>query len=124
MDKNKKKILLIEDDPDQVLMYKIEFEKSGFEFLTTYNQEEAIKITSKEKPDLILLDMLIQNTSGMKILELLKANPKTKKFKIVILSNYKKEGLPKECIEKGATDYLLKTDFTPKELVKKIGEYL
>jgi len=124
MSKQNKKILLIEDDSTQVMLYEIEFKLFGYELLIAQNGKDGIKIALKEKPDLILLDLLLGDINGLEVLKTIKKNKDTKETKILILSNYNKKGLEDECKKLGAISYLTKSDFIPKEIVKIAEKYL
>jgi len=124
MSKQNKKILLIEDDSTQVMLYEIEFKLFGYELLIAQNGKDGIKIALKEKPDLILLDLLLGDINGLEVLKTIKKNKDTKETKILVLSNYNKKGLEDECKKLGAISYLTKSDFIPREIVKIAEKYL
>jgi len=124
-----KKILLIEDDLITIDLYKnilkgagfavetLKFGKEGLELMT------KIKEGKKEKPDLVLLDLILPDINGMEILEKAKKEKETKNIPFIILTNYiGKE--TKEMGEKLKTEYVVKTDVTPKELVRIINKHL
>jgi len=89
-----------------------------------FGGKDGIKIALKEKPDLILLDLLLGDINGLEVLKTIKKNKDTKETKILILSNYNKKGLEDECKKLGAISYLTKSDFIPKEIVKIAEKYL
>lgn len=120
MAKKKQKILLIEDDYMQGMMYQTAFSQAGFEFLVFADSNEGIKSAAEQKPDLILLDLLLGKTSGLDVLKQLKADNKTKNIKVVVMTNYYREGLETECKKLGAIDFWTKSDFVPKEIVNKV----
>jgi len=119
-----KKILLIEDDPDQVLMYEMELTKAGFNIFTARCGNEAFGIIKKEKPDLVFLDLLLGPEKGRDILAAIKTDAEMKKTKVVILSNFNQKDLPILVKKEGAFDFLNKSEYVPKELVAKAKEYL
>lgn len=121
---NKKKILLIDDDPVQIFMYGEEFKENGYDFFSAINEEEAITQIKKEKPDLVLLDLLLGNTYGIDTLKRLKKMEEVKNTKIIIFTNFYKQGIEEECTKNGAAAYLIKFDYLPKEIVKKVAEYI
>jgi CheY-like chemotaxis protein len=119
------KILLIEDDPMQRFMYKVEFEKFGFHFFEAENGEAGVELAKKEKPKLILIDMLLgSGITGKEVLTKLKKDPATKGITAIISSNFNKKGLKDECLKIGAADYILKSRYTPAEMIEKIKKYL
>jgi CheY-like chemotaxis protein len=117
-----KKILLIEDDNFLVEMYKTKFEREGYEIVTAMNGGEGLERAVKEKPDLILLDMVLPEKDGYEVLDELKGDKETKDIPVIILSNLGQNGEVKKGKEKGAEDYFIKSNFTPGQLVDKINK--
>ena len=118
------KILLIEDEKIQSDMYSIKLKQEGFRVIKIIDAEEGIELVKKDKPDLILLDILLPGIDGISALKILKANPKTKSIPIIIFSNLYTEEKEKEALLLGAECYLLKTNYTPDEVVEEIKKYL
>jgi len=122
--KNLKKVLFIEDDPDQIFMYQSVFEIEGMCMMAATNHQEGLKMAQTEEPELILLDLLLGDESGIDVLKDLKANPKTKNIPVIVFTNYEKKGLPEECARLGADDFILKIKTTPFEFAKMIKAIL
>jgi len=120
----KHKILFIEDDKDQVLLYKVKFELEGFDFCFACTGLEGIKIASEKKPDLIFLDIILFEMSGIDVLRLLKSNAETKNIPVVLLTNLTKKSLNEEGKKLGAVCCLAKTNVTLKELTKMAKEII
>ncbi len=118
------KIFLIEDEQILSDMYMDKFSEAKFEVISAFNAESGLKIAQKEKPDLIVLDIILPKSDGISFLEDLRKNKETSSMLVVVLSNYDDPKARKEARRLGAMDYLIKTDFTPTELTKKIKEYL
>lgn len=119
-----RKLLLVEDDPEQVEIYSRELGSAGFEVLATNNADEAFEIAKNKKPNLILLDLMLGNASGLDILKKIKENLETKAIKVIAFTNFReKELLENERLE-GIYDYIYKADFTPKEVARKLLSYL
>lgn len=118
--KNILKLLMIEDDEAQSLMYKIEFKNFGMDLEIINDGEGVYDKIVKMKPDLILLDLLIGRVSGLDVLKEIKAKVETKDIKVIIMSNYNKKGLSEECIKSGAMDYWVKSDYVPRQIVEKV----
>ena len=123
-EKTKFKILMVEDDEAQSLMYQIEFKNFGMDLIVVNDGEVAYNEIVKEKPDLVLLDMLIGKVSGLDVLNKIKADAATKNIKVVIISNYNKKELNAECKKAGAIDYWVKSDYVPKQIVEKVQTIL
>jgi CheY-like chemotaxis protein len=119
-----KKILLIEDDPQQIMIYETEFNNYGYKIMVADNGMKGIEIAKRELPDLIFLDMILGDIEGMQVLRKLKAEPKTKDLKVVVLSNLNKKELADEAAALGAIDYLVKIQYLPREIVEQAKKYL
>jgi DNA-binding response OmpR family regulator len=118
-----KKILIIEDEIVLAEMYKEKLEKEGFEVFLASEIEEGIEIAKKERPDLILLDILLPRENGVSFLEKIKKE-EIKDIPIVAFSNYDDPGTKKRAFELGVKEYLIKANYTPGEIVEKIKNYL
>ena len=120
-----KKILLIEDEKILSEMYETRLKREGFEVINTRDAEGGLELIKKEKPDLILLDLLLPGMQGQEALKVLKEDPKTKDIPVIIFSNYDTPEVRKEA-EKYGVRYILKANVTTRDLVelvkKEIGE--
>ncbi|MFC1663931.1 response regulator [Patescibacteria group bacterium] len=119
-----KKILLIEDEPILAKMYKERFSQAGFEVFWTDSSEKGLVLAKKEKPDLIVLDILLPKESGITFLTWLKENPEISSIPVVAFSNYDDPETKKEALKLGVKDYLIKTNYTPQGIIEKIKTYL
>jgi len=119
-----KKILLVEDEKILVEMYKSKLEQAGFEVFLAPDAEEGFVAAKKEKPDLVMLDILLPKGNGLSFLEKLREDPEIKNTIVVAFSNYDGVETKKKAFELGVEDYLIKTNYTPQELIEKIKEYL
>ncbi len=120
----KQKVLLIEDDADLVEMYKLKFIGSGYEIITSFKGAEGLELAKKEKPDIILLDIILPEVDGFAILTELKKDPKTRNIPVLMLTNLGQESDIKKGKELGVTDYLIKANFTPSEVVEKVKKLI
>ena len=115
-----KKILLVEDDPLLIDVYSTKLKQSGFEVCVAESGEKALVAVKEEKPDLVLLDIVLPHLDGWDILERLRSSEKLKSMQIVILSNLgQKEEIAKG-LALGAAKYLIKAHYTPSEIVQEI----
>ncbi len=119
-----KKILFIEDDPDQIFLYQSKFDLEKLLLIAALNGQEAIDLAIKNKPDLILLDLLLRNENGLDILSKLKNNPETKNIPVIVFTNFDKNKFRDKAAELGAIDFIIKSKTTPHSLVKRIKELL
>lgn len=118
------KILLIEDDPFLLSMYSVKFESEDFKVLTAEDGEKGIKIALKEKPEIILLDILLPKMNGFEVLAKLKKSDETKNIPIILLTNLSQKDEISKGLSLGADDYLIKAHFMPSEVVEKIKKYI
>lgn len=119
-----KKILIIEDDRFLRELIARKLTAEGFSVLEGVDGEEGIKKAKKEKPDLVLLDLILPGVDGFGVLTRMKEDPSLALIPVIILSNLgQKEEIDKG-IKLGATDYLIKAHFTPNEIVEKIKNVL
>jgi len=119
-----KKILIVEDEKMLAEMYHDRFVQAGFEAILAYSAEEGIEAALKEKPDLILLDILLPRENGIGFLGKLRKNPEIASIKVVAFSNYDDPDTKKEALKFGVKEYLIKTDYTPQEITEKVKSYL
>lgn len=124
MTTDSQKLLLIEDDRDQIGMYKFKFEKEGFSFLSARNGREGIELAKSEQPDIILLDLILINESGIDVLKQLKASADTQNIPVIMLTNLAKNDMKLQSESLGAVDFIMKTQITPGELVQKVNQRL
>ena len=119
-----KKILLIEDEKMLVEMYVQKFSEEGFEIISVISAEEGLKLAKEQKPDLIILDILLPRKNGVWFLKKKNGDPEISQIPVISLSNYDHPETRKKALALGVKAYLIKTDYTPKEIVEKIKEYL
>jgi len=122
---DKKKILLIDDEEDFCFFVKLNLEKSGkFEVLTTTSGSKGIVMASSERPDLILLDIIMPEISGGQVAELLLESPKTKDIPVLFITAIasRREVQSQEGII-GGRQFIAKP-VTPEEIMAKINAVL
>ena len=118
------KILLIEDDFNISMLYKIKLEHSGFTCLQAYNGLEALKLLGSNLPDLILLDIKMPVMDGEKFLEVYRKNYSKLTTPIIILTNLNSSEAPKTLWHHDIEDYIVKAHTTPSELIETIRTIL
>ena len=124
MEKNKKKILIIEDEKLLLEMYQSRFEKEGYQVLTATTGRPGLKLAKEEKPDLIILDILMPRTDGYEVIKKVREDAQIKKIPILVLSNLGQQEEINKGLKLGADDYIVKTDITPSELINKVERML
>lgn len=85
-----KKVLIVDDDPDVCLFNTTVVEEGGYTPLEANNGEDGLHLIKKEKPDLVILDVLMPKQSGIRLYRELKTNPKLKNIRVIILSGIAK----------------------------------
>lgn len=118
------RILIVEDEKILAQMYKDKFEEEGFETALAFTCQEAVDFLKKEKPDLILLDILLPKENGINFLEKIKDMENAVGVPVVAFSNYDDPKTKKEAFTLGVKAYLIKTEYTPKELLEEIKKFL
>lgn len=124
MPKKKPKVLMIEDDKFLRKIYRNKLTRSGFEFIEAINGVEGLNKVFSEKPDLVLLDLILPRKNGFDVLIEMKRNRATKKIPVIILSNLGQETDVQRGLSLGAQDYLVKTDISLSEVVDRVKESL
>ena len=120
----KEKLLLVEDDTTLSKMYQRKFEADGFSVATAYDGLEGLKKMAEEKPDLVILDIMLPRLDGVSVFKKMRSTPETFKTPVLLLTNLDQEDTVFECFKLGAVDYLLKSTVTPDQVVKKIENLL
>ena len=119
-----KTILLVEDDPFLIDIYTHKLKISGFEVKLADNGRKALEIIKKEKPDLVLLDIVLPEIAGWEVLKKIKDGGSNNDLKIIILSNLGQKEEVEKGLKLGAVRYLIKAHFTPSEVVEEIKKVL
>jgi len=125
-----KTIFLIEDDTLIIEVYKTALESADFKVeVFTFGQDavkrvEKIEMGEAKPPNLILLDIILPDIDGTKVLEKIRQNVKTKEVPVFVFTNYINPELEKKCTNLGIEKYIIKTDCSPSKLVKLVKEKL
>ena len=120
----RKKIMVVDDEESLLILVSNLLETHGFDVITAKNGEECLSALKTEKPDLILLDIMMPGMTGIETAEAIRSDPKTRKIKIVFLTVIESREIKSEKFRKiNAVDYITKP-FDNKYLVAKIGEIL
>ena len=119
-----KKILFVEDEKVLMEMYKEKFTEAGYKVVSVFSAEEGLGSVRKEKPDLIMLDILLPRTNGIAFLRKIKADPELAKIPVIVFSNFDDPQAKKEALSLGVLAYLIKTNYTPQQVIDKVKEYL
>ncbi|MGB7407090.1 MAG: phosphate regulon transcriptional regulator PhoB [Pontixanthobacter sp.] len=114
------KLLLVEDDPALSELLQYRFENEGYDVRTTPDGDDALVLASEETPDLVILDWMIEGTSGIEVCRRLRRNQETAHVPIIMLTARETEDDRIRGLETGADDYLTKP-FSPRELLARVA---
>jgi DNA-binding response OmpR family regulator len=117
------KILIVDDEPELREMLTMRLEANGYEVITAADGEEGLEQTKKEKPDLILLDIMMPGMDGLIVLSRLRNNLETSFIPVIMLTAKGDTSAIMESQRAGATDYVIKP-FEPSQLLALIKRYL
>ena len=120
----KKKIVIVEDDEHIAKVYRLKLESEGMDPIIASDGEEAVVKIFSEKPDLVLLDLMLPKKDGFWVLEEVKKNPKNSKAPILVISNLGQKIDQERAMALGATEYLVKIDYPIQDIIDKIKSYL
>lgn len=123
---NKKpiRIGIIEDDQAIYQMYRMKFEKEGFDVMMADNGETGFMMCESFRPDLILLDLQMPHVDGEACLKMIRAETWGKDIPVLILTNLGQEEAPDSLKELNVTSYIVKAAMTPRAVATKVKEVL
>lgn len=114
-----KKILLIEDDADLFSLIQYNLEKEGFQFVGSQTGKGAVELCRREKPDLVILDIMLPDSDGLDICKRIRAHPELSHLPVIFLTARASETDRIVGLELGANDYIVKPFFV-RELIARI----
>ncbi|HHT9118210.1 MAG TPA: response regulator transcription factor [Candidatus Hypogeohydataceae bacterium YC38] len=115
-----KKILLVEDEPSIARLVQFKLAKEGFDVTPKRNGREALEWLEDNKPDLILLDVMMPEMDGMEVLRQLKEDDSLKHIPVIMLSAKGQRSEIERCLTSGAADYIVKP-FSPAEIIERVN---
>lgn len=118
-----KKILVVDDEPMNIKLLTAILVPAGYNVINATRGNEAIQLTEKEHPDIVLLDLLMPGMDGFQACKTMRTQFRSMSFAIIILTAKDDENDIKHALEQGADDYILKP-INAKELLKKISVIL
>lgn len=119
-----KTILIVEDDRFLSTLIKARLEKEGFKVIQVFDGEEARQLLKKERPDLIILDLIMPRVPGFELLEMISLDPGLNKTPVFILTNLAQESDIKKAKQFGAVDYFVKVRVSIEELATRVKAIL
>lgn len=119
-----KKILVVDDEVSVIKILTKKLSEEGFLVDACYDGQEALLKVEREKPDLILLDIIMPKLDGISVLKKLKQSEETKDIPIMILTNLYDDEKMVEVLKAGNTDYLIKVEHTINEIIRRVKQKL
>ena len=119
-----KTILFIEDESALQKTLGDFLREEGFKVISALNGEDGLRLAKFKKPDLILLDLILPKMDGFALLKTLKRENSTKKIPIIVLTNLERIEDIDKAISLGATTYLVKANYSLKEVAEKVKQAL
>ncbi|HSX05606.1 MAG TPA: response regulator [Candidatus Saccharimonadales bacterium] len=121
---NGKKLLLVEDDDALASVYMMRLKSEGFDIRRVANGEDALAAAREQKPDLVLLDVMMPKVSGFDVLDILRNTPETANLKIIMLTALSQETDKQRAQGLGVDDYLVKSQVVISDVVDRIKYHL
>ena len=119
-EREKKKVLIVDDDPDIIALLTLAMHEKKYSVLNAYDGLQAVSLAQKEKPDIILLDLMLPKFDGFQVIKMLKEDEATKEIPIIVITARNVEDAAR-VMELGARQYLIKP-FAIRTLVDEIGK--
>lgn len=114
----KKRVLVVEDERMLADMYADKLKRAGFDVVSADNAQDGIAKAESLHPDLILLDILLGEENGLRVLEAI--SKKGERIPVIVFSNFDDAGTKEKALRLGAATYLIKTDYTPQQIVEEV----
>jgi DNA-binding response OmpR family regulator len=121
---SKKKILIVEDEATLQKALAEFLTAEGFDVSSALDGEKGLELAKSEKPDLVILDIILPKKDGYEVLTEIKSGEDTKNIPVILLTNLESPEDIDKAFEKGASTYLVKSNYKLEEVVKKIKETL
>ncbi len=119
-----KKILFVEDEPSLQKTLGGKLKNKGYEIISAFDGDEGVRMAKEEKPDIILLDIILPKKSGFEVLQDIKSDKTTEAIPVIILTNLENIEEVEKALELGSTTYLVKANYSLDEVVEKIEKEL
>ena len=119
----KKKILIVDDNPDLIAILQIQLENKGYDIIQAANGRQAVDIATAQLPDLIVMDIMMPQMNGLQAARLIRENPKTRSIPMLASTAKVSHADTEECLESGFNDHIDKP-FTGTQLASRIEKLL
>lgn len=118
------KILLVEDDTNLREIYSARFSAESYDVITASDGEEALATAVRERPDLIVLDVMMPKISGFDVLDILRSTPETKDTKVIMMTALSQDTDRQRGESLGVNQYLIKSQVTLEDVVNAVKQQL
>jgi len=120
----KASIIIVDNNKDVCRIYEDTLNAAGYSVTSIYDEDEALDIIYKEKPDLVLLDILMPKINGLHILDRICKDHHTRNVNVVILTELSDSNIKEKALRNGAKDFIIKSETGMKELLKRIDKVM
>ena len=124
MEENKKKVLIVEDDPALAAMYSEKLRREGFEAIIAKDGAAGLNMAITKSPDFILLDVLLPKMNGLKMFEKLIESPVGSAIPVIILTNVAERAEKERALALGAKSYMVKAMHSPEKIVNEVKRFI
>ena len=124
MPENNKRVLIVEDEPAILYSLKKIMAEAGYQVTTAEDGEKGLNMIKNDRPDLILLDIMLPKVNGFDIMEFIKKEEATKNIPVMVLTNLNDPDSIKRSVALGAAGHLIKTETRPQEILAHINKIL
>jgi DNA-binding response OmpR family regulator len=124
MNTHQPKVLVVEDDEHIARVYEIKLAKEDMLVSVARDGEEAVEKITAEKPDVIILDLMLPKKDGFGVLEDIKKIPELARIPVIVLSNLGQHTDQERALALGANEYLVKVDYPISQVVDRVKSYL
>ncbi len=118
------KVLLVEDDSFLGYLFSTSIRESGLELIYVTSGEDALEKMRSEKPDIVLLDIILPGINGYEVLQRIKADFSDMNVPVIMISNLGDQASMNRAKELGATYYFVKSNVLPRDIIQKVREVL
>jgi CheY-like chemotaxis protein len=118
------KILIVEDDLFIRELYERQLGLAGYQVATAADGPEGLTKITEFQPNLLLLDIMLPQMNGLDLLKTIKANEATKNIPVILLTNLGQDSVIKEGFSLGADGYLIKSAYTPDQIIEEVKKFL
>ena len=122
---NKPKVVIVEDDKNLLDLYAYQFKNAGFDVVKAEDGRQGLSTIMSEKPDLVILDIMLPKLDGLSMLKELRLSPgSVGRTPVIVLTALSDKAFADEAMRLGANEYFIKTEFMPNKMMDKIKKHL